>query len=271
MYFILFMTICVIILILFDYFFFLRNRNRIYSFSYIGSRKNQEDAMSIYKKSKDEIMIALADGMGGMSRGDEASSKTVDFMVNGFLEQERLKPGPLLLRLANEVNSLIYGYNKASIRKSHIGTTLLTVIINERKLNWVSVGDSRLYLFRKKRLTKLNREHTYNEMLLDKFCNNEISEERYRKDSNKGNQLTSYIGDETLREIDRNVKEFQLLSGDRLLLCTDGVYNTLTDLEIREILSSRNGMKQKDEFLDTIKEKNLKNQDNASLVLVEIN
>lgn len=245
-------------------------KTEIYGFSYIGSRKLQEDSLGAFKKSDREFIVILADGMGGMMKGEEASSRVVDFVLDGFMELKGADIGDLLLTLIKGANEKVYDYNQRLVRGRGTGTTLTAIIVKNKKLYWISVGDSRVYLLRDEKLTRLSIDHTYQQLLLSQFYNNYISQEEFYKRFRKRNQLTSFIGDKEIREIDRNVREFSLRKGDKLLLCSDGLYNTLTDDEIKQVLLLYEGKEQQEKMLQKLKMKDVVNQDNASMALVEI-
>ena len=99
------------------------------------------------------------------------------------------------------------------------------------RLHFLSVGDSRICLIRGGALTILNREHVYGTELDEKAARGEISLEEARSDPQR-KSLTSYIGTDPLKKIDRSVHGMTLLPGDKVLLMSDGVFGTLTEQEI---------------------------------------
>lgn len=230
-----------------------------------GDRKIQEDSFSTFETDNGVIAI-LADGMGGLERGKIASDTTVKMFIEEFTkEYELYDVQKFLINSAYTANDKIV--NIANGRK--IGTTLIAAIIRDKKLYWISVGDSRIYLFRKGELIKLNEEHTYERELNKlyehgKISRNEIKEHPQRE------FLTSYIGYEEFYELDYSKAPIQLSSGDKIILMSDGIYKSISEYEIKEILKKRHKPDKKCELItEKVEKKNITNQDNMTVVLVE--
>ncbi len=232
-----------------------------------GGRKKQEDSY-IAIKSDDGILGVLADGMGGLADGKLASSIAVDTFVNGFLKNYEMKAIQNFLRNTSYIaNANIL--EAAEYKK--MGTTLVSVIIKNEKLYWVSIGDSYLYLYRNKEITRLNKVHTYENRLKAKYREGLISREELFKHPKK-NQLTSYLGNENFYELDYNINAFALKPKDKLIVCSDGVYNTLSENELEDIIKDNIKSNQLTQIiLEEVQSKNIKNQDNASLIIIEKN
>ena len=116
------------------------------------------------------------------------------------------------------------------------GSTLVTALIKNGMLYFITVGDSRLYLYRGGALIQLNREHIYQEELAVRATNQMVSLGQVRGDR-QAHALTSYFGIGRLPAIDRNIEGIRLLNGDKLLLASDGVFGTLTQAQMEAALS----------------------------------
>ena len=116
------------------------------------------------------------------------------------------------------------------------GTTVTSAILRDRRLYWASVGDSRVYLFRKGKLSRLSNDHSYNLMLSEQFAAGEISEIDMFFNKHR-NALISYIGIGGLGLMDVSWEEENLEKGDMTLLCSDGLYHALRDDEIETALN----------------------------------
>lgn len=116
------------------------------------------------------------------------------------------------------------------------GSTVVAVLLRGGALHFISVGDSRIYLLRRGELLQLNHEHTYGALLRERAALGEIDpEEPYinpRRDA-----LTAYIGMGRLKRIDRNEQPIPLQPGDKVLLCSDGVFNALGGDALRDALA----------------------------------
>lgn len=238
----------------------------------MGARENQQDSFSISDisnkalRDKKGIFAVVADGMGGLTDGDKISTMVTTSMLKHFnekpfqfsLEIELLN---MLITANNEVNHLL---NRVRVVKS--GTTVVSVIISQNKLYWISVGDSRICLIRKGALIQLNREHIYGPELDEKAVLGEISFEEAQNNPQRA-ALTSYLGMGRLAKIDRNINPLQLVSGDRVILMSDGIFKTLSDEEILLAMQAPPN-ENMDSIEQTILLKNKPLQDNFTAIIL---
>ena len=112
------------------------------------------------------------------------------------------------------------------------GTTLIAAVIKDEKLYYISIGDSRIYLYADNQLETVNIEHNYANQLMTKAIKNEISLETAENDPQR-THLTSFLGMDEIAEIDYNKVALPFEPGKIMLLCSDGLYNTLDDTEIK--------------------------------------
>ena len=169
--------------------------------------------------------------MGGLADGDRVSAALVETALDGFMySQGQGTPEQVLLTLTQwgvqEVNRLLGPEN---YRKS--GSTLVMGLIRGDLFSWISVGDSRICLYRNGQLLQLNREHDFKQKLILQAVNGEIPLQEVYTDKRSGG-LISFLGMGQLEYIDLPVEPLRLLPGDKLVLMTDGVYNALKDSEI---------------------------------------
>jgi len=172
------------------------------------------------------------------------------------------------LQSANhELNKLITSNPKLS----GMGCTLLSVVISRSSLNWISVGDSILYLFRSQRLTKLNDDHSMYPVLLESFKKGKISEEEMKTHPNR-NALRSALTGEEIPIIDLKESSKNLEKNDILILATDGLL-TLSEKDIQEILnhnynnSAENICKK---LLIEVSDRKKRKQDNTLIEVIKI-
>lgn len=203
------------------------------NFQHIGKRKHQEDAFGFSNVTTQEIlsskgfMAILADGMGGLANGNLASQMTVEEMLKGYekLNVEEEIPSQLKA-LVEHVNTSIY-----NALKMEGGSTLATVYIIGKSLYWISVGDSHIYLKREGRIYQINEDHIYLKELYQQVVDQEITKAEALSNAQRG-ALTEYMGKDELDRIDMSLRPFKLESGDKILLCSDGVYGSLGQEEI---------------------------------------
>ena len=195
----------------------------------------------------------VADGMGGHASGEVAS---------------RIVKETLLAPSDSSLETVVRNAHKAVIAAAalnpahdNMGSTLVAARITERKGEIVWVGDSRAYLWRKKILQQLSRDHSFLELLRDQ---EHLSEEQLRGHPNK-NLVTQTLG---IGTPDPSVITIPLRTGDWLLLCSDGLNDELEDREIAEILG---GHAAPEEAADALIAAALAKggRDNVSVVVVE--
>lgn len=200
-----------------------------------GRRRNQQDTFGCLQVGN-FLLAVVSDGMGGLSDGEKVSQQAVRGM---FEAAESVKPSvdenPLyeMLRITNEKVLAMLGPEK--IYKS--GATLLTAWTDGRQFQWIAVGDSRMYLFCGHHLLQLNREHIYKQQLLKRAVNGKISLSMVKTDPQR-DRLASFLGMGDLEEIDGSLRPVFVQKGDRLLLMSDGVFNTISEEQILEILEA---------------------------------
>lgn len=240
---------------------------------HIGKREEQQDSFGISdifnreEVSSKGIFAVLADGMGGLNNGGESSRRVVSLMLDAF-SQDNLDQNISddLEAIVHRVNSSIYSEFNHDNEEGMTGSTVIAVLIRENLLYWISVGDSRIYLFRNNSLTQLNREHNYGAKLDENARMGFISTEEAMQDPNRA-ALTSYIGVAELNEIDRNTEPLQLQSGDRILMCSDGLFSALSDDEIAQVLCKK-PQEAAQELVDQVIKMNRQYQDNVTVIVL---
>lgn len=201
----------------------------------LGARENQQDSyvISDYFGKKKGIMAIVADGMGGLSNGKDVSSLVVKTCLDTFqVLPDYIEHEDVLVRMAAESNEKV---NKKFSGKESSGSTMVAAIIGDAKLHFLSIGDSRIYLYRSGALLQLNREHIYREELTVGAVNGKLSIHEANHDS-QANSLTSYLGIGRVPHIDRNIEAVKLIKGDKILLASDGVFGTLSAEQMERAL-----------------------------------
>ncbi|BDU50617.1 PP2C family protein-serine/threonine phosphatase [Haliovirga abyssi] len=231
----------------------------------LGERNEQEDNYSVIN-SDNGLLAVLADGMGGFLNGKLASKIAVETFLEEFVKVYNLQNiGQFFINTSYIANDKLL---KVSM-DSKMGTTLVSCYMYNNKLYWVSIGDSHIYLYRNKEINLLNNVHTYSKVLLSRYKAGEISRSEYFSNS-KRERLTSYLGYKNFHEIDYNENGIELLKGDKVILCSDGVYKSLTEEEILNYVSKKiNPEIVTEEIMLEIEDKRISGQDNATIIMVE--
>ncbi len=238
----------------------------------VGKRSSQQDSFAVSdekdtKLCEEKGLIAIvADGMGGLSDGDKISSMVTLSLFKHFYEKPLADfPGDTLLEMLRNANKEVNTFLKNKTERC--GSTLVTGIIKDKKLYWLSVGDSHIYLYRGGNLMQLNREHTYKEELDLKVVNGEISMEEAIKNPQR-TALTSYIGMGQLEKIDKNSAPVELKKGDRLIFATDGVFGTMKETQIASVMQYpvEESIRRMNDWIQAVGKNN---QDNYTAVIIE--
>lgn len=238
----------------------------------VGKRSSQQDSFAVSdekdtKLCEEKGLIAIvADGMGGLSDGDKISSMVTLSLFKHFYEKPLADfPGDTLLEMLRNANKEVNTFLKKKTERC--GSTLVTGIIKDKKLYWLSVGDSHIYLYRGGNLMQLNREHTYKEELDLKVVNGEISMEEAIKNPQR-TALTSYIGMGQLEKIDKNSAPVELKKGDRLIFATDGVFGTMKETQIASVMQYpvEESIRRMNDWIQAVGKNN---QDNYTAVIIE--
>lgn len=232
----------------------------------IGRRSTQQDSLGVME-TPEGIFAVVADGMGGLSDGDKVSQTIVMTMLQEISEQRGTGTAGRLFEMVFHVNDAVN--RMLGVRSQYVsGSTVVAVLAGEECFDWISVGDSRVCLYRNGRLIQLNREHNYEAELLWQAVNGEITFAEARNDP-KRRSLTSFIGMGKLKYIDGSLRPVEVVPGDCLLLMSDGVFNTLSEKEIGTILQTYPDPQQAAEAMEKqILAYNRPKQDNFTAVLL---
>lgn len=186
-------------------------------------RENNEDAVV----SSDRL-VAVADGMGGPPGGEIASSMAVS-LVHAAFRGRSLEELEAAVRAANRA---IFDRVGTISELRGMGTTICAVgLLGDGRLAVVNVGDTRAYLLRQGLVTQLTRDHSVTAALVQR---GELTEEEARHHPHRG-VLTRALG--VAPDVELDSATLVVADDDQLLICTDGLFNELTDEEIAESMT----------------------------------
>lgn len=236
--------------------------------SVLGGRSSQQDSTFCGRKEED-ILAVVCDGMGGMNGGEAASAEAVRILAEAFYTRTIEDVPAFFHQMAGEMDEKVFELRGEDDKPLGAGSTVVAVLIRGSHLYWLSVGDSKVYLYRGGEMLCPVREHNYR-MILDQLLKQgQVTEEKYQSELKKGEALVSYLGIGGIRHEDRNVSPFLMEKGDQVLLCSDGLYKSLSEENIREVLRSSGTLYQKAERL--VREAAAiggSRQDNTSVILL---
>lgn len=201
------------------------------------ARQLNEDSWGWASIDRRSEIYVVADGMGGHDGGEVASGIAVRAMVQGARTRlPAIADEPAALEAA--VGEVFKGANaavksEAERKGNDMGTTLVAMLLHQGRQAYVAnVGDSRAYLFRDRVLHQVTVDHSFVQKLVDRGKITK-SEARVHPQSNV---LLRTVGSDA--DVDVDVFRVDVQSGDRLLLCTDGLWGEVEDADLASILAT---------------------------------
>ncbi len=209
-------------------------RFSVYQLSRKGGREKNEDRMG-YCYTRDSGLFALADGMGGHPEGEVASQLALQTLSAMFQREAKTELQDPLRFLQDAINAghqqlLRYATERALMDTPR--TTVVACLLQGNAAYWAHCGDSRLYLVRGDKLVARTRDHSYSE-LQDTMAQVVPMGDRVNR-----NVLFTCLGSPGKPVVD-TAGPLQVLPGDRVLLCSDGLWGTLDDATITEVLTKK--------------------------------
>ena len=244
----------------------------------VGRRSGQEDAYQVWpaervvpgKREGDGLLAVLADGMGGHTGGAIASQTACKTFTEVFAaasapHTERLRSA---LDASNE--AIAKGVEQNGALKG-MGCTIVAAWIDDLGMRWASVGDSLLLLYRLPDVIRLNADHSLGSFLDEQARQNRITRTEARSNRNR-NALRSALTGSKIDLVDLRGDPLELRPGDWLVLASDGICSLSGDEIADVIYRLRQGTPEEmaDALIAAITEKQVVDQDNATIVAVRI-
>lgn len=194
-------------------------------------RHSNQDFLFVSETSVGPLpnLFVVADGMGGHNAGDYASRYAVEVMVETIRNSIETEPAALFVQAVGEANRCLLERAGEDARLSGMGTTAVLACICQNRLWTANIGDSRLYRVNDS-IFQVTRDHSLVEEMVR---NGELKEAEARIHPDK-NIITRAVG--ATKDADPDVFETELSQGDRILMCSDGLTNMVTDQEILTIM-----------------------------------
>ncbi len=247
---------------------------RLSMLSVLGDREEQQDSLGCDLKL-DEGLVVICDGMGGHEGGKIASTVAVDQLLKIYSSDYPCQNiHQMLAEAARQIDSRISSLTHPDGIKMQSGSTIIAVHIRKDELHWLSVGDSRIYLFRNGELVRATQDHVYRRLLDEQLDSGKITKKIYDAEMSRGEALVSFLGINGLPQIDSNETPLTLHRDDLILLMTDGLYKLLSDEEIGRILGNFVNIDDALKALEAKAQKTAKKtkacRDNMTLALLKI-
>lgn len=228
-------------------------------------RTQNEDSVGVFY-GEHQCLGVVADGMGGHAAGEVASRLALEHAgkrweeVSARLSKEEAVDW--LNRLVRSINDYLYRYSVEHEECRGMGTTIALVFFCEAFFAVSAVGDSRVYLWEKgQALRQVTEDHTLvNELVKSGELSKEAAEDHPKK-----HILTRALGTEPGIELDSEVVEWS--EGSRVIICSDGLSNKLSDEKISEILEDGSPLHEKTEKMISLANE-AGGEDNISMIIV---
>lgn len=205
-------------------------------------RDHNEDSVIIVKNNEDNYLLAIADGMGGHSAGEVASSIAIGYLgkhfKESFINMSKVDAVNWIKDSYDEINTLIFQHEKAHPESRGMGTTLVMAILTKDYLLFGNVGDSSGFVLKDDKLHKVTYDHTLVNLLVSA---GELTKEEASVHPKK-NVLMKALGAEL--EVDVDIFDCDMDITD-ILLSSDGLTNMLEKEQIERVLLGEGTVEEK--------------------------
>ena len=236
----------------------------VYEYSNQGGRDYNEDAIGHSIIAENGIFV-VADGLGGHKFGELASSIVVETIVNGFAGDFKNNPSKWLEEQIELSNQRILEEQK--IKGATLKSTVVVLAVDNNKAVWANVGDSRLYFLRDRELIDITNDHS---VAYKKYKAGEITREQIKTDEDQSCLLRT-LGSEDRKEpelYDYNVK---IKDNDAFMLCSDGVWEYISDEEVMiDLLKSENSKEWAENLLVRLMDRIDGSNDNLTIMTIMV-
>lgn len=198
-------------------------------------RDHNEDSVIIVKNNGNDYLMAIADGMGGHSAGEVASSIAISYLgkhfKDTFLNMSKVDAVNWIRNTVDEINTLIFQHEKTHPESKGMGTTLVLAVLTKDYLLFGNVGDSSGFVLKDDKLHKVTYDHTLVNLLVSA---GELTQEEANVHPKK-NVLMKALG--AALEVDVDIFDCDM-DISQILLSSDGLTNMLDKDQIEKVLVS---------------------------------
>lgn len=235
-----------------------------------GARESQQDSAAVVSWPNGYCLLILADGMGGNVGGKEASNAVVNAFRASFLGSNADSIASRLLEALNAANLEIYRITRERDDLAGMGSTLLALVFDGYGVQWISVGDSPLWIYRSGEIRRLNANHSMAAVLAERVARGELSAEEAATSPERTQLLEAVLGKD-IALVDLPDEALPLVPADILLLASDGV-ETCSTAELEEVLGGADRAAEDvvQRVLGQVQSHGRRSQDNATLVALRV-
>ncbi|MFP4697755.1 MAG: PP2C family protein-serine/threonine phosphatase [Eubacteriales bacterium] len=216
-----------------------KNNIEVGACSHKGHYKKENQDRLIVKIGEDAIgefgLFAVADGVSSFIKSSKASQYIIE-QIDLFWTKEMSKSiykSNNTIKIIEKIITTIknsHNYIINTLQNERLGTTLSLLFVRQGSYGIIHIGDSRIYVYKNRKLIQLTKDHTYVQGLIDK---NKISQKNAKKNSRR-HILTQCIGGSPIITLDSKIG--QISNEDIYLICSDGLYDEIKEKEIVKIL-----------------------------------
>lgn len=220
-------------------------------------RSVNEDRLLV---NAEQGIFAVSDGMGGHMRGDIAAQMVVDALADVNASADHCQMTEAVRQAIGKANTDICKEALAWGVDATMGATVSVLAVSGNRYSCLWAGDSRIYLLRDQKLSRLTSDHSVTQDLIDR----KLIKESQRNSHPQASVITRAIGISSALDI--AITSGEMLPGDRFLICSDGICGTLDDDEIGRIIVESGEQREADDLVEAVI--NLGARDNLSFILV---
>jgi len=234
-----------------------------------GGRQENQDSLG-YSETKHGLLIVVCDGMGGTKGGKTASELAVKNIIERVNMTQLTDADEILTDAIKAANQVVYQAGRAIPELSGMGTTVVALLIDDKKATAAHVGDSRIYQIRGAHKVFRTFDHS---RVFELVKRKSITEEQARLSADS-NVILRALG--TKPEIDVEIN-FNLAyeKGDRFMLCSDGICGAVPEKELIRLFKADKSVDTTVEnmasTIDKIGNDNGGRHDNLTAILIEVN
>ncbi len=246
------------------------NTKSLFNFSFgnathVGQvRQANEDYFGNFE-TKNGYVFLVCDGMGGHVGGAKASQIAVGIIRDCLQQLEYPTPYEALNQSIIAANDAILTYAEKNPELTGMGTTCVAILVVGSDVYYAHVGDSRIYLFSNKKLTRITKDHSFVQNMIDLGG---LTEEEAEKHPRK-NEITNALGLKNMKPPTVCAAQIQAAKGDVFLLCSDGLTGMVSDAEMESVLKNSMELQGKANLLIDVANK-AGGTDNITVQLVEM-
>lgn len=229
-------------------------------------RGHNEDSGGVYYNPSGQLLAVIADGMGGHQAGDVASEMAVSMIQDSWEKSKALKlpeeTEAWLSEILSDVNHEIYELASQKEELAGMGTTIVVIIYSGDFITIAHIGDSRCYIQNENGFQQITEDHSLvNELVRSGQISKADAEQHPRK-----NIVLKALGTE--ETVIADIRSLSLEFGDKLLLCSDGLTDKISNNKILEFIVSNKKLKEIGEgLIDLANERG--GEDNISLIIID--